>query len=224
MAKFRQVHTSFWNIDTDVEDWTFEQKGFFLYLLTNPHARQCGISELGMKHMKIETGLSEKKILELLSFFQEKGRIIYNFSTKELAVKNWFKYNLAEGAKTMKCIQKEHETVKDKKLIDFLRGISYPISQVNMPLGCPIQVTNKEINKEERGEAHSLPITFEFLRGEVLRYCLQERFSKFEPDTLAVKLSHVIKANGFEKANGQKVKDWSSQIYLLMEKELEFAK
>ncbi len=80
--------------------------------------------------------------------------------------------------------------------------------------------------KEEREEEKTpaLPITFEFLKEQVSENCNLEKFSHFNPSDLAVKLSHVIKNNGFEKANGKKVKDWKSQIYLLMEKEVEFTK
>lgn len=42
-AKFRMVHTSFWNDPTVSEEMTPEDKYFFLYLLTNEHTTQIGI-------------------------------------------------------------------------------------------------------------------------------------------------------------------------------------
>lgn len=82
----------------------------------------------------------------------------------------------------------------------------------------------KEVSNKEGERENPAPITFEFLLGEVTKNCESGKFSKFIPYDLAVKLSHVIKSNGFKKANGKDVEFWESQIFLLMEKELEFSK
>lgn len=46
MAIFRQVHTSFWNDVKVQEDFTPEDKYFFLYLLTNPQTKQIGVYQI----------------------------------------------------------------------------------------------------------------------------------------------------------------------------------
>ena len=50
MAKYRQLHTTFWN-DSLILDLTPEQKYFYIYLLTNPNVTQCGIYEISIKQM-----------------------------------------------------------------------------------------------------------------------------------------------------------------------------
>ncbi|PEZ81277.1 chromosomal replication initiator DnaA, partial [Bacillus cereus] len=46
MAIFRQVHTSFWNDVKVQEEFTPEDKYFFLYLLTNPQTKQIGVYQI----------------------------------------------------------------------------------------------------------------------------------------------------------------------------------
>ena len=55
MAVTRYVHTAFWN-DSFNLSLTPEEKYFFLYFLTNPHSRQCGVYELPRRTIEFETG------------------------------------------------------------------------------------------------------------------------------------------------------------------------
>ncbi|MED4586702.1 replication protein, partial [Brevibacillus choshinensis] len=68
MATYRQVHTSFWQ-DGFVIDLTPEEKYFFLYLMTNSKTTQCGIYELPMRIIEIETGYNRDTIGKLMDRF-----------------------------------------------------------------------------------------------------------------------------------------------------------
>lgn len=46
MARFRMVHTEFWDDPKVVEEMTPEDKYFFLYLLTNSNTTQIGIYQI----------------------------------------------------------------------------------------------------------------------------------------------------------------------------------
>ena len=49
------------------------------------------------------------------------GLIRYNPETRELAIKNWGKYNLKRGGKpVLDCIRKELEKVKDRTIIEYV--------------------------------------------------------------------------------------------------------
>lgn len=119
MAIFRKIHTTFWS-DPFIQDLTIEQRYFYLYLLTNEYTKQCGIYEISKKQISFDTGYSIDRVSILLNFFIKTGKIKYNDSTKELALKNWLKYNASTSPKVKSCIGKEFALVKDRVLIEYL--------------------------------------------------------------------------------------------------------
>lgn len=120
MAIFRKVHVTFWE-DVFVDSLTPERKLFFLYLLTNSKTTQCGIYELAMSKMKVETGYNQDSIEKFLDYFVETGKILVSKSTKEIAIKNWRRYNdYAANRKVQACIDKELKQVKNRELVAYV--------------------------------------------------------------------------------------------------------
>ena len=68
MAKYRQVHISFWQ-DPFIEELEPMQKYFYLYLMTNSKTTQCGCFEISNKLIKYETGLGQEEIKEYIELF-----------------------------------------------------------------------------------------------------------------------------------------------------------
>ena len=66
MAIYRTVHITFWTDPKVDDDFTPEDKYFYLYLLTNPHTTLCGCYEISMKQMVRETGYNEDTVKRLL--------------------------------------------------------------------------------------------------------------------------------------------------------------
>ena len=126
MAVYRQIQTSFWQ-DDFVLSLTPEEKYFYLYLLTNSKTKQCGIYQLPLPILIIETGYNQETVDKLLRRFIEYGKIIYNAKTHEIGIVNWRKYNPMESPKTKACVIKELKEVKDRNLIDKI----YPIQGVS---------------------------------------------------------------------------------------------
>lgn len=122
MAKFRLVHTSFWNDPRVVEEMTAEDKYFFLYLLTNESTTQIGIYQITKKQIAFDLGYSTESPNALLQqrFIEHHKLIRYNAETREIAIKNWGKYNLVRGGKPMlDCVKSELKNVKDATLIEW---------------------------------------------------------------------------------------------------------
>ena len=117
MAKYRQVHTTFWD-DSFVLDLTPEEKYFYLYLMTNGKTTQCGIYELPYRVIEMHTGYNRETVGKLLDRFIEYGKIAYNEGTKEIMALNWAKYNFINSPKVKKCIEKELAAVKFKPFVD----------------------------------------------------------------------------------------------------------
>ncbi|WP_335871260.1 DnaD domain-containing protein [Bacillus sp. 2205SS5-2] len=122
MALFRKVQTEFWNDPRVVEEMTPEDKYFFLYLLTNSSTSQIGIYQITKKQMAYDTGYSQESINALLErFINRHQNMIYNPETREIAIKNWGKYNLNRGGKPMlDCVESQLKSVKDVSLISYV--------------------------------------------------------------------------------------------------------
>ncbi|EOA3903587.1 conserved phage C-terminal domain-containing protein [Bacillus cytotoxicus] len=122
MAIYRPVQTDFWTDVKVSEDMTPEDKLFMVYLLTNPHTTQLGVYEITAKIIAFEIGLSIESARALLDRFENHHKLIkYNKKTREIAIKNWGKYNLTRGGKPIEdCLKKEVDKVKDLSLVKFI--------------------------------------------------------------------------------------------------------
>lgn len=197
MATFRQVHCQFWN-DSEVMEFTPEDKLFYLYILTNPRSKQCGITEITIRQMAFELGYSTDTIDTLLIRFQERGKIRYNRETNELAVKNWRKYNPDTSPKVKACIDKELSLVKDTALIQYLYSID-------------TQTQNKEKDKENNKEKE---------KENIPTASPEKRPVVFEPVDLNIaKALFVGIQNNDPKAKPPNFDKWANDIRLLRQQD-----
>ncbi len=131
MAIYRTVQLSFWT-DTKVEeDFTPEDKYFYLYLFTNPHTNLSGCYELGLKQAARETGYSAETIERLIERFENVHNIIvYSKETKEILLLNWHKYNWTKSGDFMKGLDKHIEKIKNSEFKQYLLDINNGIERV----------------------------------------------------------------------------------------------
>lgn len=115
----RVVDTDFWKDDAVAEKYSAEDRYFFLYLLTNPNSKQCGIYHLPLRVMAFEMGHSRDSVESIVDRFEHRFKnIIYNKETQEIAILNFLKHSIVKGGKPVEdCIRKELEKIKDKSLI-----------------------------------------------------------------------------------------------------------
>ena len=113
MATYRNVHISFWTDPKVDDDFTPEDKYFYLYLLTNPHTNLCGCYEISTKQITRETGYNEDTVRRILNRMESVHEVIkYDPKTKEVLIKHWGRYNWANSPKTMAGAQKAAEDIK----------------------------------------------------------------------------------------------------------------
>ena len=105
MALYRTVNLSFWTDPKVDDDFTPEDKYFYLYLLTNPHTNLVGCYEVSMKQMCRETGYNEDTVLRLLGRMSEQHDVIrFSQETKEVLILNWHKYNWTSSSKVLSAV------------------------------------------------------------------------------------------------------------------------
>ncbi|MCW6084556.1 MULTISPECIES: DnaD domain-containing protein [Clostridium] len=119
MAKYRQLHTQFWS-DGFVLDLTPEEKYFYLYLMSNTKTSQCGVYELPLRVIEMETGYNRETVIKLIKRFIDYKKIKYDEETKEIMIFNWVKYNVPNNINSIKCINKELKNIKNKEFIKIL--------------------------------------------------------------------------------------------------------
>lgn len=153
MAKYRHIYISFWEDPKVMDNFTPEDKLFYLYLLTNPHTTQIGVYKLTKKSMAFELGYTSESINSLLNrFINHHKLIMYNEETREIAIKNWGKFNLTNSGKPiLDLVKKELEQVEDISLLQFIaEGI--PNDSIRNLFLC--QIVNKLPNEKYNDTYH----------------------------------------------------------------------
>jgi len=118
----RIVSTALWTDRKVVEEFTPEDKYFWLYLLTNPDTTQLGIYPFVIKTAAHRLGYTSDTVRVLLSRFENiYGVIRYSSETGEVAIKNYLRYGIAKGGKpVLDLLLKEESQVKDKSLVGYV--------------------------------------------------------------------------------------------------------
>jgi len=149
LAKYRAIQVDFWE-DGFVLDLTPEEKYFYLYLLSNSRTTQCGCYELPYKVLEMQTGYNRETVEKLLQRFVDYKKIEYSADTKEILIKNWYKFNFSKSPKVMNCILKEIESIKNidfkKYMVSVCIEYGYSIDSLSIDLG------EKEKQKQKQKE------------------------------------------------------------------------
>ena len=121
MSLYRNISVSFWTDSKIDDEFTPEDKYFYLYLLTNPHTNICGCYEISYKQMERETGYNEDTVKRLLKRLEQTHNVIrYDTKSKEVLLINWSKYNWARSEKVEKAIFRVGEKIKSETFKNFI--------------------------------------------------------------------------------------------------------
>lgn len=121
MAIYRTIQLSFWTDNKVVDDFTPEDKYFYLYLFTNPQTNLCGCYEVSLKTMSDQTGYTKDTIERLLSRFETIHKVImYSKETKEVLLLNWHKYNWTKSPDFIKGLNNHINKVKCDRFKEIL--------------------------------------------------------------------------------------------------------
>lgn len=124
MALYRTISISFWTDSKVVDDFTPEDRYFYLYLFTNPHTSLSGCYEISLKQVSLETGYTEEAIKSCLTRFECVHNVIrYSVETKEVLLLNWHKYNWTASEKYRKPLLENIKSIKNSNFRDYLMSI-----------------------------------------------------------------------------------------------------
>lgn len=180
MALYRRIQTTFWTDTKVVDDFTPEDKYFYLYLFTNPHTNLCGCYEISIKQMANETGYSKDTVERLLERFRNIHKVVdYSNGTKELLLVNWHKYNWTKSPKYRKSLNEEINDVKNDDFKHYLECLYNSIDTVSIQyqygidtitntntntIANAITITNADSENEEESDDYDLEDAWKKIR------------------------------------------------------------
>jgi hypothetical protein len=215
MAVYRQVYMKFWTDDSKVvDDFTPEDKYFFLYLMTNPHTTLTGCYEISFKVMARETGYNEETVKRLMDRMERTHKVIcYDQNTKEVLIVNWHKYNWTTSEKLLQSVRNQLPYIRSEKFREYVEGlidgdtVSIPYGY-GMDTSITVTVTDTvtdtvSISNKESKTKKFVPPTLE----EVREYC-EERKNNIDPEYFI----DYYASQQWKKANGRPVADWKACV------------
>lgn len=119
---FRVVNQSFWDSAEVIDEYSCEDKYFWLYLLTNPQANYLGVYQLPMRVAAFQLGYSKEQVSILLDRFENKyHKIKYNQKTQEIAIGEYLYHGVIKGGKPVTdAIGRDLSVVKDFRLVHYI--------------------------------------------------------------------------------------------------------
>lgn len=118
MAIKRSIDTGLWNDPLVLDEFSKDDKYFWLYCLTNPHNTLCGTAIISKKTMAREMGFDNDlaTIDNLINKFENVyKRIKYNETNNEMIILNWFKYNWTTSTKVKTSLLKQVNDIKTQE-------------------------------------------------------------------------------------------------------------
>lgn len=120
MAK-RMIDTELWNNEEIIENFTAEDKYFWLYLLTSPHNNVCGVFKNSPNLMARDMGLHKDTIVNLLYRFEKVHNLIYaDKETNEVLILNWHKWNWTKSEDFIRTIEKQMSNISSQTIVSML--------------------------------------------------------------------------------------------------------
>ena len=236
MALYRTVCLSFWTDPKVADDFTPEDRYFYLYLFTNPHTNLCGCYEVSVKQMANETGYSKDTIERLLDRFSNVHKVIdYSKDTKEVLLLNWHKYNWTKSEKFRISLFNEISDVKNdefKRFLEILFNEEDTVS-IRYPYGMDTSVTNTVYSNTNTSSNNSISSNTKYTSDKSLNTLLSEKpYSEDFKNSIGEWLKYKAekkqsyKPTGFKQFLGaidKKLKQYSEQqitdlMYLCMER------
>lgn len=127
MSRSRMINTRFWD-----DDYTSNldpiEKLLFLYFLSNTSTNICGVYEIPIKKVAMETGIDKEMVLKVVERFSNDGKVFYFKGW--LCMKNFVKNQNQGSPQVKKGIEREITAVP-KDILDYFTKMGYGIDTLS---------------------------------------------------------------------------------------------
>ena len=208
MAIYRTVSMSFWTDNKVTDDFTPEDRYFYLYLFTNPHTNLCGCYEISIKQIANEMGYSKDTVENLIERFEKVHNVLrFSKETKEILLLNWSKYNWTSSEKFRKPLEKEISVVKSVDFKAFLENIfynGYGIDTTCIDTSVTVTVTDTVSDTVSFTDIYKEIIDYlNIVLGTNYRYT-----TKKTQDCIKSRLNEKFTVDDFKTVIDKKAKEW----------------
>jgi hypothetical protein len=147
MSKNTFFNTRFWQ-DSYIADLDPSEKLLFIYCITSPALSLCGIYEVPLRYIALETGLDREVVVKIFVRFEEKKRIIYRDGW--VCVLNYPKYQSFKGEKLEVALTNEIKAVP-KDILDIFIEYGYPMDTLSL-LSMDMDMERDKDMEQDRGK------------------------------------------------------------------------
>lgn len=209
---------SFWSDPKIEEDFTPEDRYFYLYLLTNPYTNITGCYEIGYKQMARGTGYNEDTVKRLVERLKNTHHVIdYNEDNKEILLINWHKYNWSRSDNLLTGVTAAIKNIKTAEFVSYLTDVIDGVERVYRGSTDPIQtsvpvtdtdtvtVSNNKNKKKKYGEYHHV------LLADSEYEKLKEKFPKTYEEKIR-EMDEAIELKGYKyKSHYLAILKWAKE-------------
>ena len=215
MAIYRNIQMSFWTDSKVVDEFTPEDKYFYLYLLTNPHTNLAGCYELSITQAANETGYNKESIERLLNRMNEVHHVVkYSKETKEVLILNWSKYNWTRSKDFQKPLVLEIESIKNPDFKAFLELELEGINTVLRPSNESPYTTVTDTVTDTVSDSDTVTDIEKSKIKEIISYLNETTGSRYKPNTdktrraIHARLAEGFEVEDFKSVIDKKYKEW----------------
>ena len=179
----RNIDSEIWNDSKFADEFSPEDKYFWLLLLTTRYGNLAGCFSFTISQMSKDSGYDENSIKIILGRFINKYKVVdYDFTTKEILIFNWYKYNWTKSPKFKIVMSKYIAKIKSSHLKDFGEklfqgygidtvsiGYRYPTSSISISDSVSIS-DSISISERERNQQSSPPPADECVKATYGKY------------------------------------------------------
>lgn len=117
------VDAAFWTDPEVVDNFTPEDKYFYLYLLTCIHGNVAGCFQISTKQMADELGYSKETVEHLIDRFVTVHKMIdYSRENKEILIHKWCRHHWTKSDKYLSAVEKKISAIKTDKFREYLEA------------------------------------------------------------------------------------------------------
>lgn len=105
-----------------VDDFSKEDIYLWLYILTSPRTKLCGVLHNNISMIAFETKLSKNDINNSLYSLEYVHKVIkYNQENDEILILNWDKYNWSKSPKLIDSIEKQYKDINTPEFLECIK-------------------------------------------------------------------------------------------------------
>lgn len=230
----RFIESNMWNDSKFADDFTPEDKYFWLMLLTTRYGNLTGCFEFSIKQMARDSGYNTETIEKLIiRFIKEHKMIDYDYDTKEILILNWHKYNWTKSPKFEVSLKKYANEIKNEKFRNHILSsykqytsdtvsipYQYDTDSISISISIRDSISKDKDKEKEIGKEKESAKSKRFAKPtieDIENYIIQNNYDT-DPNSFANRFYNFYESKGWVIGKAS-MKNWKAAIRTWISKE-----